>query len=478
MVPRILQRAMTTTVMKFGGSALGMTMGLTQMLSIVLHECELHSRLLIVVSALDGVTDQLIEATRLAELSQRRGFRRIVATLRQRHLSLIEHLPLGQTDRSALHADIDRLLFDMLDNCESLSEHPASATERDALTDAIVGVGERLAARITAALIRARGLRAVAIDTTDLIITDGVFGHATPNFHLTRDRLQAQLTPLLERQIIPVITGFIGSTQSGRPTTLGRGGSDLTASLVAASIHVDEVCVWTDVDGLMSADPREIADAHVIPELSYEETTELAYFGARLLHEKMVDPLRVNNIPLHIRNIFKPHAPGTIIHDRPQASSRAIKAVTSIMGLVCRSDQRAPLHAVAALVDKALFDLTGTRTDIVITLQSPGTSLAAFVVPMSAGPDALHNLHNRVASALPAAGLSNWTVGQVAVVTVVGAGIGDDPVTLGRIIAALRGIPILGMRGGSGAFGLSVLVDPVNAEQALSQLHALTRTDN
>lgn len=460
--------------MKFGGSALGMTVGLTQMLGIVLHEHELRSRLLIVVSALDGVTDQLIEATRLAELSQRRGFRRIVATLRQRHLSLIEHLPLGQAERSTLQADIDRLLFDMLDNCENLSDHPVGTTERDALTDAIVGIGERLAARIVAALIRAKGLRAVAIDTTDLIITDNVYGHATPNFSVTRDRLLAQLTPLLERQIIPVITGFIGSTQTGRPTTLGRGGSDLTASLVAASIRADEVCVWTDVDGLMSADPREIASAHVIPELSYDETAELAYFGARLLHERMVEPLRAYRIPLRVRNIFRPHAPGTVIHERFQSGSPMVKAVSTTLALACRTAQRGPLHTIAAVVDEALFDLTGTHTDIMIALQSPASSLAAFVIPMSAGPDALHSLQNRVASALPVAGLSDWSVGQIAVVTAVGAGIGDDAVTIGQINTHLRGIPILGMRGGSGAFGYSILVEPTDAEQALNQLHALT----
>lgn len=464
---------MTTSVMKFGGSALGMTIGLTQMLGIVLHEHQQHTQLLIVVSALDGVTDQLIEAARLAELTQRRGFRRIVATLRQRHLSLIEHLPLGQAERSTLQADIDRLLFDMLDACENLSEHSAGTTERDAQIDAIVGVGERLAARIVAALIRAKGLRAIAIDTLDLIITDNVYGHATPNFQLTRERLLTQLTPLLERQIIPVITGFIGSTQTGRPTTLGRGGSDLTASLVAATVQADEVCIWTDVDGVMSADPRDIPDAHVIPELSYEETAELAFFGAKLLHERMIDPLRAQKIPLRVRNIFRPHAPGTVIRDYARTNTPSVKAVASTLGLICRSHQRSPLHPIAALVDDALFDLTGARADVVITLQSSSVSLAAFVIPLSAGPDALHSLQGRVVDMLAAQGLSHWSVGHVAVITAVGSGIGDDAPTIGLINTGLHGIPILAMRGGRGVCSYSVLVDPAHNEQALTQIHDL-----
>ncbi|MEO8396913.1 MAG: aspartate kinase, partial [Chloroflexota bacterium] len=246
---------MSTLIMKFGGTSVGMTMGLTQLLSIVLYERERWERLILVVSALDGVTDQLIEASHLALLNNRRGYRRIVATLRTRHLALIEYLPLGNTERNALQADIDRLLFDMLDVCQNMPDNLTDSAKPEAI-DRIISTGERLAARIVAALLRQNNLRGVAIDATDVIITDDVFGNATPNLPLTRDRIAANVLPLLNRGIIPVITGFIGATPNGKTTTLGRGGSDYTASIVGVCSDAQEVWVWTDVDGMMTADPR------------------------------------------------------------------------------------------------------------------------------------------------------------------------------------------------------------------------------
>src|SRR5262249_1012335 len=210
---------MSTLSMKFGGSSVGMTMGLTQLLSIVLNERERWERLMLVVSALDGVTDQLIEAAHLALLNNRRGYRRIVATLRTRHLALIEYLPLGSTERAALQADIDHLLFDMLDVCQNIPVHLSDAEQPEAI-DRIITTGERLAARIVAALLRQNNLRGVAIDAGDVIITDDTFGNATPNLSITRERIATNLLPLLNRGIIPVITGFIGATADGKPTTL------------------------------------------------------------------------------------------------------------------------------------------------------------------------------------------------------------------------------------------------------------------
>jgi aspartate kinase len=223
----------------------------------------------------------------------------------------------------------------------------------------------------------------------------------------------------------------------------------------------------------MSADPREIPDAHVIPELSYDETAELAYFGARLLHERMIEPLRAARIPLRVRNIFRPHAPGTVIRDHTRTGRTSVKAVASTLGLICHCNQRSPLHPIAALVDDALFDLTGARADVLITLQSSSQSLAAFVIPLSAGPDALHSLQDRVTDMLEAQGLTHWSVGHVAVITAVGAGIGDDAPTIGQINARLHGIPILAMRGGRGVCSYSVLVDPAHIESALTQIHDL-----
>ncbi len=462
---------MSTLIMKFGGTSVGMTMGLTQLLSIVLHERERWERLILVVSALDGVTDQLIEASHLALLNNRRGYRRIVATLRTRHLALIEHLPLGATERSALQADIDRLLFDMLDVCQNIPDNLGESAHPEAI-DRIISTGERLAARIVAALLRQNNLRGVAIDANDVIITDNVFGNATPILPLTRERIAANLLPLLNRGIIPVITGFIGATVNGKITTLGRGGSDYTASILGVCSDAQEVWVWADVDGMMTADPREVADVRVIPTLSYNEVAEMAYFGARILHSRMIVPLRERRIPLRVRNVFKPQQAGTLVHTETTPTS--FKAVTTIQGLGLTALHSGPLTTVAGPVDDKLSRITGSHTDVMIAAQSSSQTFVCYVIPTSAGPDALHSLQNALSA--PLAKLSDsdpWVIRPVNVVTVIGAHLGDDQRLIGQLLGALGDIHLLALAQGPSRACFSVVVDPDDTDNAVTRLHNL-----
>ena len=456
-----------TLVMKFGGSTVGTTTALTQLASIVLHERERWDQLLIVVSALDGVTDQLIEAAHLAKLDNRRGYRRIVANLRIRHLALVEHL-LGQNERTALLSNIDSLLYDMLDVCQSLS-----ATESDApqdSVDAIIGVGERLAARIVAALLRQNGLRSVAIDTTDLIITDTVYGNATPNIPLTRERIQTQLSPLLSRQIMPVLTGFIGATPTGKPTTLGRGGSDYTASILSICADASEVWIWTDVDGMMSADPNEIEDAHPIASMSYDAAAEMAYFGARILHTRMIGLLRERQVLLRIRNIYMPQQPGTLIQAIAPQKSVGLQAVTSIAAIALSTSVSGTLVALTALVDEIFFEETGNHADVMIADQSSRHSFACYVVPTTAGQDAVHTLlialQDRLAD-------TDWDAHIVTVVTAVGTSTEKSHELSARILLGLDGIPILATAYSPARYSISLVIETVDAENALRQIHKL-----
>lgn len=467
---------MSTLIMKFGGSSVGMTMGLTQVLSIVLYEQEHWDRVLLVVSALEGVTDALIEASRLAQLNNRRAYRRIVANIRMRHLALVEHLPLGANERSALQADIDRLLFDMLAQCQTLADNEDDEAQSEAI-DSIIGVGERLSARIVAGLLRQNNLRGVAIDATDLIITDNVYGHATPNLNLTRDRIAHNLLPMLDRGIIPVITGFIGSTAAGKPTTLGRGGSDYTASVLAVCTDADEVWIWTDVDGMMTTDPRQISEARVIPSLTYDEVAELAYFGARILHARMIGPLRDRQIPLRVRNVFKPQHSGTLVAPESKknaAGPAALKAVTMIQGLGLLAEHSGPLSRVTAVVDEALFNITGSHADVMISAQSSSKSLACFVIPTSAGPDALHDLEGELEQRLrEATAEPDWSTRPLTIVTAIGARLNEQHQLVAHTLEALEQIRVWALSQGPAHCSLSVVVDPKDAPAALSQIHEL-----
>ncbi len=462
---------MAILTMKFGGASVGTTTALTQVLSIVLQENERWDHLILVVSALDGVTDALIEAAQLAQLSNRRGYRRIVATLRTRHMALVEQLPLGINERHALQADIDRLLFDMLDACQNLANHPPE-TPVSAAFDEIIGVGERLSARIVATLLRQNNLRGVAIDATDLIVTDAAFGHAHPDLQLTRDRIQSNLLPMLAREIIPIVTGFIGATRTGQPTTLGRGGSDYTASILAVCSNAGEVWMWTDVDGIMTTDPQEVSTARSIPELSYDEVAELAYFGARILHARMIGPLRENQINLRVKNIFKPRDAGSLIHVTPAEQSNKLKAVTMIQGISLSAEYSGPLTEITALIDSALFDTTGNHAEVMISSQSSLRTFICFLIPTTIGPEALRTTQHYLQQQLSRANLSAlWKVRAASVITVVGTRLDQINSHTNDLLNALVGTRILALAQGPSGHNLSLVVDFDDGEAVLSRIH-------
>jgi bifunctional aspartokinase / homoserine dehydrogenase 1 len=462
--------------MKFGGGSVATTTALTQVVGIILQARERWDNLVVVASALEGVTDSLIEAAQLAQISNQRGYRRIVATIRTRHLSLAEALPLSIDKRTALQADIDQLLFDMLALCEALSENYADDHRVDpAQQDAIIGTGEKLAARIIAALLRENDLRGVALDTTQLIITDDTFGNALPDMEATGQRIRETLIPMLARDIIPVITGFIGGTPDGQPTTLGRGGSDYSASILAASTQAEELWLWADVDGLMTADPHQLPDARVIPSLSYSEVSELAYFGAKILHPRMVKPLRENGIPLIVKNVFKPQQPGTRIHKSTSDEGVYIKAVTSISGIALRQNDNRPLQDIIGLVNAVFTQTIKTETEVMITAQSAQSTLLTFVVPTHAGPDATRNVEAALRAMLDEKlQHDKWQVQPVVILTVIAALMNRNPARISTIFNALDDIPMLGLSQGPSSCSLSLVLDPQQIDLALERLHPLT----
>lgn len=464
---------MDTLVMKFGGSTVGTTEALTQVLSIVLHEHERWDRLVLVVSALEGVTDALIEAAHLAQMGNQRGYRRIFANLRTRHIALIEHLPLGTTERAALQADIDRQLFDVLDIFEGMSQSQNVRVIPDAV-DATIGVGEKLSTRIIAALLRQNNVKSVALDTTSLIITDDVYGNATPNIPLTQTQIEANLMPLLELGIVPVVTGFIGATRSGKPTTLGRGGSDYTASVLGVTVGAKEIWIWTDVDGMMTADPREVPEARVIPTMSYEEAAEMAYFGARVLHARMTTPLQQQHIPLRVKNVFKPQQAGTLIYDVAPGRSQTIKAITSIAGLVLTAEHSTPLSPIAPLIGKTMLAMPHVRADIMLSSQSSARSFVCLLIPTSAGPDAIHSTQQALEDVLkdnPDLGI--WSVSSVSIITAISTNLDQWPQTTASILQSLVHLRVLAMAQGPSGYSFSLVVDVKDSEDALHQIHEL-----
>ena len=465
---------MGTLTMKFGGTSIGTVAALTQVLNMIIHESKRWDRILIVASALEGVTDMLLEAAHLARLSNRRGYRRIAATLRTRHLALIEQLPLDAVARKALQADIDQLWFEMLDQCQQVANHLNDELS-PSLSDSVVAVGERLSARIIAALLRQNDIRAIAVDGTELLITDDVHGNANPNLALTAARVDDLLLPMMRRNMIPVVTGYIGATAAGATTTLGRGGTDFTASVLSALIAADELWIWTDMDGMMSADPREAPDAHVIAELNYSEAAELAYFGARILHAKMIAPLADKSMPLRIKNIFKPRQTGTLVSSAVNDSEAVIKAVTSIQGLALSRPSSGSMAGITRMVGNTLFKTLGMRTEVMISSQSSSSSFLCFVIPTSIGIDGVDRLQQAMKAKMAEYPQKMpWAIETVSMVTAIGSNLNHAPRLLAKALEKLDDIRVYGFAMGPSNRSMTVAVALEDAQTAVLRIHELT----
>jgi len=296
-------------VMKFGGTSVADGPCISRVAHIV-QDSVRESHVVVVVSAMSSVTSKLVEAAAQSEAGNRRQVATIFEELRERHSSVASALIHSPQQRQRL----SRKMHELFQAADVLCE---DVLLRGELTlpacDSITGLGERLSILLVAAVLTEQEVANEPIEATELIVTDACHGAAEPLMDLTRERCEARLRPLLLRGIVPVVTGFIGATVDGVLTTLGRNSSDYSGTILGAALDADEVTLWTDVDGILTADPRIVPGARSIPEMSYREACALAEMGAKVLHPKTLRPIMQRGIPLLIRNTFAPDRPGTMI---------------------------------------------------------------------------------------------------------------------------------------------------------------------
>jgi aspartokinase/homoserine dehydrogenase 1 len=322
-------------VHKFGGTSVGDAGRFAEVADILIGHygknkgaavCEI----VVVLSAMSGVTNQLIAGARAAAEGRDTVYRETKAALLSRHLGVVDALLNYSRER----LEVGGLIEDRLHELERLYRSIAVLGELTARgRDVVASFGEPLSTSILAAVLRERGVRAQAITAAQLIVTDDNFGKAKPLMEQTRQRLQQRIKPLVERGVVPVITGYIGATEGGVTTTLGRGGSDFSAAIVGAGLDADEVWIWSDVDGILTADPNIVPQARTLAELSYAEAADLAYFGADVLHPRTIHPVTESGIPLRIVNSFNPTHPGTLIVETPSPDRQLLPAIISTTGL-------------------------------------------------------------------------------------------------------------------------------------------------
>lgn len=460
-------------VMKFGGTSVGSAdrMRATAQIS---QEQKQRRPVCIVVSAMSKVTDLLLDTMRHAEAGDRAGVDANIAKLRERHLEACRDLlPEDRRGRveeglQALIAEFERITEGML----LLNELPPRSV------DEAVAIGERLSSLLIAEYLSAEGTPAVAVNAAGLVVTDAVFGNASPLMEPTRVQARARLLPYLESGVLPVVTGFNGATADGRPTTLGRGGSDFSASILAAALDAAELWIWTDVDGIMTADPRLVPNAVVLPEVTYAEAAELAYNGAKVLHPRTLAPLVERQIPVWSKNSFAPEKPGTRIVPGI-AVSQGARAVTSMAKVALLSlEPASPEVNGAHITARALEALAAANVEVLALSSSSYRQSFCFLVRTEELARTVQSLEASLALELAHGYVRPIQVDeQVGLLAVVGEGMQGKPGLAGRIFTAIsrESVNIIAIAQGSSELTIAIVVRRDGLEKAVRAVHAECR---
>ncbi|HKW97963.1 MAG TPA: aspartate kinase [Bryobacteraceae bacterium] len=456
-------------VMKFGGTSVGSAerMRVAARLSA---EQKRKRPVVIVVSAMSGITDLLIETTRHAEAGDRHGRDENIRKLEERHVQACRQLLPAAKQKPVLAGireligEFQRITHGML----MLNDRPPRSV------DEAIAIGERLSALMIAASLNAGETKAEAVNAAELIVTDAVFGSASPLMEQTTEKTRARLVPLLRTGVLPVVTGFNGATADGRPTTLGRGGSDFSASILSAALNARELWIWTDVDGIMSADPRLVPDAAVLDEVTYREAAELAYNGAKVLHPRTLAPLVESRIPVWSKNSFAPEKPGTRIVSRISTSNGA-RAVTSMTRVALVSLE--PAHATlpgAQVMARALDALARVNVEVLSLSSSSYRQSFCFLVRSEELEKTVEALESALALELAHGYLKPIEVdNQVGLLAVVGEGMQGTPGLAGRIFTAIsrERINIIAIAQGSSELTIAIVVRRDGLEKAVRAVH-------
>jgi aspartokinase/homoserine dehydrogenase 1 len=466
-------------VMKFGGTSMGSAERI-RVAARLTAEQYVRRPVVIVVSAMSKVTDLLLDSLQKAEAGDQPGLDKNLEQLAARHVEaccgLLPEALHGEALEgvSLLLAEFARIAKGVL----MLGERPPRSV------DEAVAVGERLSAFLMARHLESEGTPAVAINAAEVIATDAEFGNATPLMEPTRARAAGVLLPLVARRTLPVVTGFNASTLDGRPTTLGRGGSDFSASILAAVLDAAELWIWTDVDGIMSGDPRLVADARVLPEITYAEAAELAYAGAKVLHPRTLAPLAERGIPVWSKNSFAPEKPGTRIVPRVNAG-HGPHAVTSMAGIALVSVEPASAELSGTkVVARALDALARDGIEMLAITSSSYRQSFCFVVRQSELERAMECLSEDLSMELAHGYLKPIEVDtEVGLIAVVGEGMRGTPGLAGRIFTAIsrHNINIIAIAQGSSELTIAIVVHRAGLEQAVRAIHqecGLGRTES
>ena len=455
---------------KFGGASLADSTAVRHAVEIVRrHRPE---PTVVVVSAMAGTTDALLEVAQQAGTGESRTVGSLIARLRSRHAEVARSLLPG----GRLRADALLFITDLFAELEALAQGLRLLRElTPRTTDYLVSRGERLSARLVAAALEAGGARARYVDALDLIHTDAAFGQAAPDYARTDRAVQRVLGPLLAKGVVPVVPGFLGATPDGEIATLGRGGSDLTATLLARGLGAARVSLWKDVPGLLTADPRVVPDARVIPQLHAREAAELAYYGAKVLHPRALIPVAGRRIPVFVRPFADAHSPGTEVSERVGAGRNPVKALTAAVGQALLTVTGNGMLGVPGIAARTFAALHGRGISVSLISQASSEHSICFSVPEPLAEEARAALEREFRGEIGREEIDGVEVSPgMATIAVVGLGMHGTPGIAAGVFSALAagGINVVAIAQGSSELNISVVVEARQAADAQRRIHA------
>lgn len=443
--------------MKFGGTSVADPDAINRLIGIVRQQKERdQAPPVVVVSALSGVTDKLVAVARLAEEGEAEKAEAELRTLVDRHVAVAS--AITSDNRNAVIADVRKEFDELIGLVHALSVLREVSPRSH---DAVVAVGEVASSRIVAAALADHRLPTAWVDARKVLVTDSEHGTAAPDMIGTEERARERIAPVVAEKKVPVTGGFIGATSNGVTTTLGRGGSDYSAAIFGACLDVDEIQIWTDVDGMLTADPRIVPQPRVVPQLSFAEASELAYFGAKVLHPSTILPAVAKNIPVRILNSRRPDNPGTLITANGRTSG-------------------SQLTAIACKRDVTVIDITSTRMlmahgflrrlfEVFERLKTPVDVVTTSEVSVSVTVDDTRRLEAIVDSLRNFAEVSCER--EMAIICAVGENLRSDPALFGRAVTALDRIPLRLVSQAASRRNITFVLKNSDVPHAMTRLH-------
>jgi aspartokinase/homoserine dehydrogenase 1 len=456
-------------VWKFGGASLAGAQEIQRALSLITG----HSGpLVIAASALAGVTDLLLAGAAHARAGQGTDAARDAAAFLRRHRDVVKQLRPSGPARRALLATIDAAAREYRDLCTAIGLLGHMAPR---VSDRLVSRGERLSAQILAAALVRAGRRAVFVDAHDIVMTDGQHGGAAPNLPESSKRARQIIRPLVARGIIAVVPGFIGRAPDDSVTTLGRGGTDLTATMLARSLGARQVVLWKDVPGILTADPRVVSDARLIPQLHHREAAEVAHYGAKVLHPRALIPIAGSRTVLHVRSFINPDNPGTEVSARRSLRTYPVKALATVGGQAIVTVAGKGMVGVYGIAARTFAAVEAERLSVSTIFQASSESSIGFTLPESEADRAVKSIRAAFRDELASGVIDNVSARPgMAVLAVVGDGMAGAPGIAARVFSALAAakINVVAIAQGSSERNISFAVQASDAAEAARCVHA------